>query len=198
MPRPPTDKRQRLVTAAIEQFHRNGYARTSLAGVARAANIPAGNVFYYFKAKDDLALAVIDEWCSLQSGYLGELEVGDDPWKRLEEFIHQALLQRSVYATLGCPLAALARDLRRESEALKGQVTRIYETQFSWLEKEFRRSGASQEDAKSLARTLMAAYHGSILLAFSQSDTSIIDNEVEQLTKWLHDCQKRLSHKSRY
>ena len=196
MARPATDKRQRLVTAAIEQFHRNCYARTSLAEVAKAAGISAGNVFYYFKAKDDLALAVIDEWCSLLTGYLVDLEVEDDPWTRLKGFVRQAHLLRGVYVTLGCPLGALTRDLRKESDALKGQVARIYATQFDWLGKEFRRGGASRKDAASLSRTLMAAYHGSILLAFAQSDASLIDDEVERLTKWLHDCKNAVVQNS--
>jgi TetR/AcrR family transcriptional regulator, transcriptional repressor for nem operon len=196
MPRPATDKRQRLVTAAIEQFHRQGYKRTSLADVAKSAGISAGNVFYYFKAKDDLALAVIDEWCSLLSGYLVDLESDDDAWKRLEAFVHQARLMRDIYVTLGCPLAGLTRDLRQESDALKDQVARIYATQFRWLEKEFHRGGVSKKHASSLSRTLMAAYHGSILLAFVQSDASLIDDEVDHLTAWLHECQKRTLQKS--
>lgn len=196
MARPATDKRQRLVTAAIEQFHRNGYARTSLAEVAKAAGISAGNVFYYFKAKDDLALAVVDEWCSVLSGYLGELEVEESPWKRLEGFVRQAHLLRDVYVTLGCPLAAITRDLHREGDALKEQVKRIYATQFRWLEREFHRGGVTKKQSVHLARTLMSAYHGAIHLAFAQGDASLIDDECERLTAWLRDREKRLPQKS--
>jgi TetR/AcrR family transcriptional repressor of nem operon len=69
MGRPASDKRERPVFSAIEQFHQNGYARTSLVDVAKAADLSAGNIFYYFKAKDDLARAVIDEWCSRLARY---------------------------------------------------------------------------------------------------------------------------------
>ncbi len=100
MGRPATDKRQRLVTAAIEQFHRNGYARTSLADVAKAAGLSVGNVFYYFKAKDDLARAVIDAWCALLAGYLVDLDCETDPWRRLARFINQASVMRELYVTL--------------------------------------------------------------------------------------------------
>ena len=190
MARPASDKRQRLVAAAIEQFHRQGYTRTTLVDVAKAAGISAGNVFYYFKTKDDLALAVIDEWCALLAKYLGDLESEDDAWKRLASFINQAHAMRDLYASLGCPLAGLTRDLRQESDALKDEVARIYTTQFLWLQKEFCRGGASKNDAKNLSRTLMASYHGAILLAFAQSDASLIDDEVKRLTKWLGDCRK--------
>lgn len=45
----------RHVFPAIAQFHQNGYARTCLLDVAKAADLSAGNVFFYFQAKDDLA-----------------------------------------------------------------------------------------------------------------------------------------------
>ena len=158
--------------------------------MAKAAGISAGNVFYYFKTKDELALAAIDEWCALLAKYLGDLESDDDAWKRLAGFINRAHVMRDLYASFGCPLAGLTRDLRQENDVLKDEVARIYATQFQWLQKEFCRGGASQNDAKNLSRTLMASYHGSILLAFAQSDSSLIDDEVKRLTKWLRDCQK--------
>lgn len=43
------------ILGAIEQFHQNGYARTCHLDVAKAADLSAGNVFFYFQAKDDLA-----------------------------------------------------------------------------------------------------------------------------------------------
>ena len=185
MGRPATDKRQRLVTAAIEQFHRKGYAQTSIADVAKAAGLSAGNVFYYFKAKEDLARATIDEWCALLTGYLSDLEAEADPWRRLAGFINQASVMRELYVTLGCPMAGLTRDLRREGDALKGEVARIYGVQLQWLAAQFAQGGASSAVAKGYARELMTRHHGAILLAYTQADTSFIDQEAARLRKWL-------------
>ena len=161
MGRPATDKRQRLVAAAIEQFHQKGYARTSLADVAKAAGVSAGNIFYYFKTKDDLARAVIDEWCALLTGYLTDLESKTDPWRRIDGFIQQAHLMRELYVSLGCPLAGLTRDLRRESSEVKDEVGRVYDVQFQWLAAQFAQGGASSAVAKRHSRQLMTSYHGS-------------------------------------
>ena len=49
MGRPATDKREKLVAAAMDRFHAQGYEGTSLADVAAAAGLSAGNVFYYFR-----------------------------------------------------------------------------------------------------------------------------------------------------
>ncbi len=185
MGRPATGKRQRLVAAAIEQFHRQGYARTSLAAVAQAAGLSAGNIFYYFKAKDDLASAVIDEWCAVQAGYLAQLESEACGWQRIEGFLQQAQVMRDVYVTLGCPLAGLTRDLRRESDALNGEVARVYAVQFQWLATQFARCGATPARAEDYSRTLMTDYHGAILLAYTQADASLIDDAVERLRNWI-------------
>ena len=189
MGRPATDKRQRLVAAAIEEFHRNGYARTSLADVAKAAGLSTGNVFYYFKAKDDLARAVVDAWCILLAGYLADLDCENDPWRRMVGFINQARVMRELYVTLGCPLAGLTRDLRREGDTLKGEVARIYGVQLQWLATQFVQGGASSTVAEKCSRELMTQYHGAILLAYTQGDVSFIDQETARLKKWLRLVQ---------
>jgi len=53
-------KRERLVAAAVELLHQQGIERTTLADIAAAADVPVGNVYYYFKTKDDVIAAVIE------------------------------------------------------------------------------------------------------------------------------------------
>src|SRR5256885_15370115 len=57
---PIPDKRQRLVEGARLLLHQQGVEKTTLADIAQAANVPAGNVYYYFKTKDELVQAAID------------------------------------------------------------------------------------------------------------------------------------------
>jgi len=53
-------KRERLITAACETVYQQGIEKTTIADIAAAADIPVGNVYYYFKAKDDIIQAVIE------------------------------------------------------------------------------------------------------------------------------------------
>jgi len=53
-------KRERLVASAGDLLHRQGAFATTLVQVAEAAGVPPGNVYYYFKTKDDLIRAVIE------------------------------------------------------------------------------------------------------------------------------------------
>jgi TetR/AcrR family transcriptional regulator, transcriptional repressor for nem operon len=189
MGRPATDKRERLLNAAIELFHKDGYANTSLADVAKTANVPLGNVFYYFKTKKELATAVIDVWCQRFIDILTLIEQDPNPLQRLHRFLAQAVVQGEVYVTWGCPIAALTRDMGKEGAAMKGQVSRIYAVQYQWLEAQFRQSGFMPEQAQSHSRFLMAGLQGSILLAYAQSNDSLIAEEVERLTSWLQGLE---------
>jgi TetR/AcrR family transcriptional repressor of nem operon len=191
MGRPATDKKARLVAAAVEQFQRKGYARSSLADIAKTAGIPPGNVFYFFKTKKDLARAVVDEWCRLLGQYLERLEVLPNHRQRIEGFIDQASTISTMYVTLGCPLAGLTRDLRLEGATLESEAGRVYAVQFSWLQSQFVACGFPPAQARAHARFLMAGYHGAILLAYAKSDPGLIEDEVVSLKDWLTRLPRR-------
>ena len=52
------DKRTRLIETATKLAYGRGFRETSLADIAEAARVPVGNVYYYFKTKEELAEAV--------------------------------------------------------------------------------------------------------------------------------------------
>src|ERR1700758_227704 len=60
MARTDIDKRSRLVSAAVGLAYQNGFGATSLADIAREAEVPLGNVYYYFKTKDEIGEAIVE------------------------------------------------------------------------------------------------------------------------------------------
>jgi AcrR family transcriptional regulator len=54
------DKRSRLLNAAVDLAYQNGFGTTSLADIAREAEVPLGNVYYYFKTKDEIGEAIVE------------------------------------------------------------------------------------------------------------------------------------------
>lgn len=50
--------RQRLLAVAAEEFAQHGYAGASLRGIAAAAGMQAGSVYFHFPSKDDLLIEV--------------------------------------------------------------------------------------------------------------------------------------------
>src|SRR6185436_13341421 len=82
-------KRVRLVASAGDLLHRQGALATTLAQVAEAADVPPGNVYYYFKTKDDLVRAVIESRDVQVGAMLASLQTRRSPPARLKALAHQ-------------------------------------------------------------------------------------------------------------
>ncbi len=55
----PEEKRKRIVDAALKSFGANGYKKTSVSDIAKAADISKAMVFHYFGTKKDLYLYLV-------------------------------------------------------------------------------------------------------------------------------------------
>ena len=58
-PRPST--KQLIQQAALELFNASGYTNTSIARIAEAVGITEGNLWYHFRAKEDLVNALLEQ-----------------------------------------------------------------------------------------------------------------------------------------
>lgn len=188
MGRPPSDKRARLIDAAVIQFQQRGVASSSLADIAQAAEIAPGNVFYHFATKDALARAVIETWCARIEDFLAEFAEIADPWQRLRAFVASSDSRSADYTTFGCPLAALARDL--SGGMLAKEAARPLALQQRWLSDQFGLVGFDPASAAGHANFLLAALQGSYALAVASGDASVITAASTHLRAWLDDVQR--------
>lgn len=81
------DKRERILNEAVRLFGIHGYAGTSLAGIADAADISKAGLLHHFSSKDELFAQVLarrdrDNMAVLLPG----VNVEDDPWSFLDGF----------------------------------------------------------------------------------------------------------------
>lgn len=59
---PKAEKRSELVQAACRLFLQDGFDRTSMSRIASEAGVTPNTIYWYFKDKDDLLLAVNDQF----------------------------------------------------------------------------------------------------------------------------------------
>ncbi|WP_099608132.1 TetR/AcrR family transcriptional regulator [Vibrio coralliilyticus] len=80
-----------IIDVASEQFATHGYAATKMADIAKAADIPKPNVFYYFSSKDKLYYAVLQTVTQPLLEASSPIEELDDPVEALTQYIEAKL-----------------------------------------------------------------------------------------------------------
>ena len=70
------DTRAKILQAAFFVLSRQGYENTSIKEIAEEAGVAQGLVHYYFKSKQHLVLAVLDEVCRVMKLYPVQGEAG--------------------------------------------------------------------------------------------------------------------------
>jgi TetR/AcrR family transcriptional regulator, transcriptional repressor for nem operon len=177
-------KRERLIAAAARLVHQQGIERTTLADIAKAADVPAGNVYYYFKTKDEVIAAVIDAHAQQVKATLTAIEAGHRaPKSRLKALVQELTAQSEIVADYGCPLGGLCSELDKRVRESSLPVAELMRLPIEWAEDQFR--SLSRTDARDLAFDLMAAYEGSALLANTMHDPNVLSGAARRLSDWI-------------
>jgi AcrR family transcriptional regulator len=176
-------KRERLVASAGDLLHRQGVAATTLAQVADAAAVPPGNVYYYFKTKDDLVRAVIESRAEQVAAMLGSLQSRRSPAARLKALAHQWVEMRDLVARYGCPFGTLAAELDRREDGLDREAAKPISLILDWAEDQFRLMG--RRDARELAIALFSGVQGGALLANALRDPDLMTGQARHLERWI-------------
>jgi AcrR family transcriptional regulator len=176
-------KRERLVESARALIHEQGVHPTTLAQVAERADVPVGNVYYYFKTKDDLISAVLGAYTQ-QAGKLTEsLERHRTPQARLKALVRNWDQQGEAVARYGCPMGSLCAELDKIDDGLDKAGAAVLARIIDWAEAQFRELG--RRDARDLAHTLFAGIQGAALLANTFRDPEILSRQTRHLERWI-------------
>jgi len=176
-------KRERLVAGAREVIYRHGVETTTIADIAQAADVPVGNVYYYFKTKDELVAAAIDGHAQDAQAALRSLERHRAPQARLKALVRELMSQREQVADYGCPLGTLCSELDKRADGLDRSCSELLRLPVDWAEQQFRTMG--RRDARDLAVALIAAYQGIALLTNTFRDPELMTREGRRLERWI-------------
>ncbi|WP_433684354.1 TetR/AcrR family transcriptional regulator [Nocardia sp. CA-119907] len=180
---PKAGKRERLAAAAAQVFHEQGVEKTTIADIARVAEVPVGNVYYYFKTKDQLVAAALGAHEQTLQELIAALEHFDAPQERLRALVRGWVDQRDMAVQFGCPTGALASELGKRGDGLERASAANIRTLLDWIEQQFTAMGRT--DAGELAIALFAAYQGISLLANTFRDPELMVTEGRRLERWI-------------
>jgi AcrR family transcriptional regulator len=176
-------KRERLTAAAVRMLHEQGVEKTTLADIARAADVPVGNVYYYFKTKDELVEAAIGAHAQNLEAVIAALDQLPAPQDRLKTLIGGWVEQRELAAQFGCPFGTLSSELDKRADGLDRTAAEVMRILLDWGERQFREMGRT--DARDLAVALIASYQGISLLTNTFRDPELMAREGERLARWI-------------
>jgi TetR/AcrR family transcriptional regulator, transcriptional repressor for nem operon len=184
MTRMAEDKRTRLIRAAAELSHVRGLGKISLADIAQGAEVPLGNVYYYFKTKAALGEAVVAQRVSELEKMQKLCETAPSARARLAMFIRMTMDNRDVLARAGCPVGSLCAELSKDPEFPVDEAAVPLRNLLLWFEAQFTALGREKE-RRTLALHLLAVLQGVSLLANCFHDPGVVMREAKYLKAWV-------------
>jgi AcrR family transcriptional regulator len=108
------NKRERIIEAARARFRHYGIPKTTMQEVAQDAGVAVGTLYRYFKDKDDLAVACIDDFVIRHTREADEALAGTaPPDERLRHYLLARYRHCREVGTESKHAAALARAVLR-------------------------------------------------------------------------------------
>src|SRR6202521_2334200 len=178
------DKRTRLIDTATKLAYGRGFRETSLADIAEAARVAVGNVFHYFKTKEELAEAVVERRLEEFRAARAEWDRWSSPKERLLAFVSSVQANREQLARGGCPLGGLCTELHKEGGALGKKSAALFNEPMRWLEEQFR-AVRHEEDSRELAVHFFSAFQGMAAVALGANDPEVVVMETKRLKDWI-------------
>lgn len=162
----PSDKRDRILKAAIRVFARKGFYATRVSEIAKAAGVADGTIYLYFKNKDDVLISLFDERITRLTGVLREIAAEPGPVvDRLRRIIAVQLGQMEGRRDLA---EVVTVNLRQSTKLLKQFAAPLFSSYIdviAGLVAEGQANGELRTDVSpaTAARTLWGAIDGVLL-----------------------------------
>jgi AcrR family transcriptional regulator len=176
--------RSDIVAVAKNLFYQHGYESTSFTDIVNASGLFRGNIYHYFKTKDDILAAVInqrnhdirsllDYWSSIYP----------EPKERLLAFVAMVAAAKDL-TEYGCPIGSLNTELgknRRESQTAARELFDLFR---DWLTQQMLALGYADE-AQSMALHLLGRAQGVAVMAHVYHDAGLLKYETQLLREWV-------------
>ncbi|MDE0333078.1 MAG: TetR/AcrR family transcriptional regulator [Nitrospinae bacterium] len=190
--------KQKIIEAAARLVYHRGFHATSLDMVAQAALVNRGSLYYFFRSKKNLGLAVIDHYESLlHENYLApsfDIEAsGREKIRRLAESYARMPIQDSPCC--GCPIGNLSLELSALDEGMRVRLKEVWDGVFERIALVL---AQSQEDGDLpgniaplvYARSFFSQIQGAHIIARCSQDEASLYEDCERAFMSLPWAQK--------
>jgi AcrR family transcriptional regulator len=187
MPSATAKTRDRIVRAAFQLFHEQGYNGTGVATIVREAGVNPGSLYHFFESKDALLLGVLE----FALGYLGEAVMNPveartaDPVGRVFALLQQYRdrMERER-CRLGCPIGNLALEVSDGNDDARRLLHSNFENWASRVEAWLNDAGdrlPPDVDRRRLARFVLTVMEGGLMQSRAAGHLQPFDDSVDVL-----------------
>lgn len=174
-----------IVDCARKLFYEHGYDGTSFTQIVDATGLFRGNLYHYFKTKDDILEAVVERYLEDYRALLKQWEQKyTDPKVRLHAFVDMIASRKADLVEYGCPIGSLNTELGKDRRELQHVARALFELFREWLAARFGELGYRQ-DADARALHLLGRAQGIAVISHVYQDKTLLGREVVQLKEWI-------------
>ncbi len=188
----PEMTRSRILNAAFEEMHRNGFQGMRIDAILAKTELKKGALYHHFQGKTELGYAVVEEIIS-QFGkqiWVDPLFKFDDPLQAIQTVFYNAADGHCLDFNLGCPLNNLAQEMSPVDAGFRARIETIYQ---SWQSAiiEILKEGQNKKKVKSdinleeCATFILASIEGAIGLAKNAQNKEVYYRCGRQLSVYL-------------
>lgn len=193
-PREGRSTREVIISAARGLMEVQGYQATSLDDVLRESGVGKGNFYHYFRSKEGLGHAILDE---LVGAFLERTlepcfaDPDGRPLAQIRCFLDRVLaLQRERNCVGGCAIGNLASELSDVHEGFRERLAGIFSAWRARLTRaltDAQRAGEIEPGCspETIAHFLVASLEGAILLTKVSKDIQVMEQCLGELKRYL-------------
>ncbi len=192
MAKEPSQTRERILQAAISLFQEKGYAATGMAEILKRAEANSGSFYYFFRSKEHLLVAVLDEYermlypVLLEPTWEGTADPIERVFKLLAKYREILVLTDCAY---GCPIGRLALEVDPKMVEVNQGISRNFDGWAAAVEKclkEAQEVGRLPEqiDLSRLAQFVLCVMEGGVMLSRSHRSPEPFDRAVAELRRY--------------
>ena len=182
--------------AAYNLLLKKGYEDTSIQDIIDKINATKGCLYYHFKSKRDIAVAVIQE--IIMPAYIntwGGVYKAKDPIGEICFVVDKVYDQKAKeIAQTGCPVGNLVLELSSKDKVLSKHINEIMILWQSFIEKAIeaaKTSGIIGQDlnAKSISGFVVGSFEGCIMLSKSSHSKAVLEDCFSTLKDYLNSLR---------
>ena len=178
--------------AARRLFWERGYEATSLQDVVDRARAKSGSLYYFFRTKEDLLLAVLDHYVGLLRPAVIEPAFGrtSDPIERIFSILN-GYREGLIYTGFahGCPIGNLALEVSDELPRAREKIAQNFAGWREWIKKCLAEAAGrlpTNVDSERLATFVLTVMEGAVMQARAHHSLEQFDSSVAELRDYFN------------